>query len=147
MDDHTKFVQEKKRLGFLYNFAIAAIKQNETLTMRLPQNSLFRLIVTVTATQPDADHQKQPLYKKVTLKKEDVPFYDILVKSRKASKSIFTTMIQPGYDKRRIPDSSNLSDMTVGISGSKQTPGSKRTMDKVSQSRKEEDVKGIQRIL
>jgi hypothetical protein len=139
MYDYNWFVQNGKRLGFLPNFATAAVAPNETLTMKLPDYSLFRLLVTVTATQPHTDHQKQPRYTRVSLQKKGTPFYDISVKSQKSSETIFTTMVNPGYDLRRVPDISSLSEMTVGISGSKENRGSKKTIAKVRELR-EEDV-------
>jgi hypothetical protein len=146
MNKRMNFTQDGKQLGFFYHFKKAAAAKNDTLTMSLPLASFFRLLVTVTATEHDADHRAQPQYKNVILGNLDTPFYDISIKSQITSQSIFSTMISPGYDTRRIPDASNLSDMTVGISGSKQTPGSKKTMAKVRQVRLDEELKEAERL-
>ena len=125
--------------GFMRNFTQAAAKPSQTLPISLPANSPFRVLVTVTATEADADHKKQPRYNVTDLKKQSVPDYNILVKSADASSKIYTTMVNQKYDGRKIPQETNLSGKTIGISGSKSTKGSPGTIAKVKSIRKLED--------
>jgi hypothetical protein len=125
-------------LGFLSNFAREAVKPNQVLPIRLPRRSPLRLVVTVTASNPDADHKSQTSYRKVELVDASAPFYNILIKSAKTSSTIFTTMVNTTHDQRKIPQETNLSDVSVGISGSKSSPGSPGTINKVKTLRRTE---------
>jgi hypothetical protein len=138
-DNGTPFVRNRMRLGFLPNFMIAAPSPNQQLTFNLPRNSLFRIVVTVTASNKDAHHQSQPNYMARQLQPKDpIPPYVIRVKDAAISSKIFTTMLDVPFDPRRLPSSTNVRDHTVGISGSKATPGSPSTMDKVKSLRDDE---------
>lgn len=139
MNEQTGFQLNGKQLGFLPNFEQACSVPNEQLTITLPQRSPFRLLVTVTASTPDAHHPKMPKYIVKKLKsKESVVSHPILVKNSLSSKRIFTSMLNSGFDGRKLTSFSNLSDKTVGISGSKATPGSPGTISKTRSVRKEE---------
>ena len=50
-------VRNRMRLGFLHNFRAAATSPNQQMTINLPRNSLFRMVVTVTASNNDGHHQ------------------------------------------------------------------------------------------
>lgn len=134
MNEFNGVQQNGIQLGLLPNFKLACSEPNENLIFTVPKRSAFRLLVTVTASEADAHHKKQPAY---TIKKlgiqDPVPPYIISVKSQSVSQSIFTTMLNSGYDQRKIPSSSSLSYITVGISGSKATAGSPGTIYKVQQ--------------
>ncbi len=136
MRDQQGLRQNGTLLGFLPNFTTVSALPNESLRFTLPKKSHFRLLVTVTASGPDADHRKKPTY---TVKKQDVKTkvlpHVILVKDKSASAHIFETLLLNGYDARRLPPASTLGDKTVGISGSKATPGSRGTVTRVNTTR------------
>jgi len=139
MNERAGFVQQNKPLGFLSNFQRACAVPNEQLAFTFPQNTSFQLLVTVTASNPDKDHKKQPSYLSVQLNPTDaLPSHTILVKEASVTRHIFSTMVSRKYDARRLPVESNLGDKTVCISGSKQTPGSPGTMNTVKKAREDE---------
>lgn len=119
--------------GFLHKFKSACIEASDVLSFELPQRSHFRLLVTVTANQVDSDHRAQPTYRRI----QPAPFI-IDVKETSSSNKIFTTLLGNHYDRRSLPAFSTLSDKTVGISGSKATPGSSSTMGRANSSRRNE---------
>jgi hypothetical protein len=125
--------------GFLHKFKSACREPSDVLRFDLPENSHFRLLVTVTANQGDADHRAQPTYRRVPVAPNtpSCPFI-IDVKQTYASNKIFTTLLGNHYDRRNLPSSAVLSDKTVGISGSKATPGSSKTMAKAATTKTSE---------
>jgi hypothetical protein len=135
MNMHAVLLQNGKHLGFLPNFIQAVAQQNEMLQMRSPKQSQFKLLITVGTSGPDAHHQKQPAYTPQALGKEPMPFHDLSVKSQAISQHIFTTMLNPTYDQRRVPSDPNVDDVTVAISGSRQTSGSAGTIRAVNKTR------------
>ncbi len=149
MNKRKEFVLDGKSLGFLPNFIKICTLPNPTLQIKVPQKSPFRLIVTTSVIQSDAHHQKQPTYLCKPLKSDEpIPFYDLHVKSNKISQRIFTTMVNSSYDSRRLPLYPSLSDITVGISGSKISPGSEKTKKKARETRQKElDVPKDLRLL
>lgn len=137
MNEPQYIIVNNQEFGFLPFFKHYCSQSNDQLNFTFPKGSPFRVLVTVTANNKDADHKKQPKYTKTTFQ-GNVPTYDISVKHPDVSSRIFTTMLKNGYDLRRAPSSPTLSDKTVGISGSKATRGSPGTMNKVKQSRENE---------
>ncbi|MES2273196.1 MAG: hypothetical protein V4487_03295, partial [Chlamydiota bacterium] len=135
MNDRVGLVQNGQRRSFLHNFEDTCSLPNEKLSFVLPTNSPFRLLVTVTANDPDADHKKAP-----TLIETLAHTSAIAVKSAQASEKIHMTLFTLKHDQRRIPNVTNLTDKTVGISGSKATPGSSGTMRKVVNTRTDEQI-------
>jgi hypothetical protein len=131
MNEAKGFKQGGIQLGFLANFQQACAVPNDQLGFTFPKQSAFRLLVTVTASNPDATHQKQPTYTVKKLKAtETAPSRDILVKKQSTFQQIFSTMVGTKYDPRKLPAVSNLTDKTVVISGSKATSGSPGTANK-----------------
>lgn len=126
--------------AFLNNFKNECSLLNGQLSFAFPQKkSIFQLAVTVSADQVDADHKKAPLFEEEILKiKGLTPTYDIFVKNREVAKKIFTTLFQLKHDNRRVILHSNLTDITVVISGSDATKGSPVTKEKVNEIRKKE---------
>jgi len=132
-------MNDRSNRGFLHNFKQACLTENDVLKFELPKRSLFRLLVTVTANQPDAHHKAQPQYTAVQLGPRASPLPFIIdVKENSTSSKIFSTLLGNSYDRRDLPSSITLSDKTVGISGSKATPGSSSTIGRVSTHRDSE---------
>ncbi len=132
-------MNDRTESGFLHNFKKASLASSDVLKFEFPKKSLFRLLVTVTANQPDSDHKKQPLYSNTLLEARDiVPSYLIDVKSDSASTRIFSAFLGNSYDGKDLPSRASLVDKTVGISGSKATTGSSGTINRVSAARDEE---------
>ncbi len=143
MNDRIGWLQQRDnliKLGFISNFTESCNTPNVYLPITLPKKSRFRLLVTVTANERDADHQAVRRFEIKDLKaNEPVPSYDIFVKDLLVSHHIFTTLFTTGYDKRAVPTDSNLADKTVFISGSKDTEGSPGTILRTKTVRKNED--------
>ncbi|OGN54688.1 MAG: hypothetical protein A2098_00730 [Chlamydiae bacterium GWF2_49_8] len=126
-------------LGLIPNLMRSLSVPNDTLSFTSPKHSLFRMVVTVTASEQDAHHRKKPdLMIKALDPNGPLPFYAVEVKKPSASKRIFTSILAGKYDRRLLPSASTLNDKTVSISGSRATPGSQGTITKVSEVRKEE---------
>ena len=141
MNELNGFMLNGKPLGFLSNFKRICAVPNPQLLFTLPKKSPFRLLVTVSASGADADHQKQPTYSRSRLAVRDLAIdYKISVKHEFVSRTIFTAMLDSGYDARRLLPSSasTLIDKTIGISGSKATSGSYGTIEKTRKARDEE---------
>lgn len=142
MNQHNEFTQGDKSLGFLHNFRQAAITRDETLPIKLPQNSFFRLLVTVSASEADGTHKKIPAYSSEALVDKACPYYNIDVKSEDASGHIFTALINQKFDQRRAFSTFDLSDITVAISGSLATRGTEGTIQKVRQVKRNQQELG-----
>lgn len=140
MKDRVGLMQNGVKLGFLPNFQQACSIPNEQLSFTLPRRSYFRLLVTVSTSEADAHHRAQPEYTMNKLKPQDsVPPYIINVKDAGlVSNRLFLTMLDSGYDQRKLPLLPSLTDITVGISGSKATKGSPGTNSRVKAVRDEE---------
>lgn len=139
MNKRLPFAQNGQNLGFLRNFQRIASRPNEQLSFTFPENSYFRLLVTVSTSDTDAHHQKEPSYKTKKLSTEDeVAPYVISVKDPSSSKYIFSTMLKIPFNRNRLPTTSDLRNYTVGISGSRATSGSPGTIEKVKKTKKEE---------
>jgi len=131
--------KSRRMIGFYKNFEQACENFKDYFNYKFPQDSNFQMIVTVTASETDAHHQSKPRFTITDLgDQETFNPYEISVKSQRASEKIFITLLNSKFDRRRFPTESNLSDLTVGISGSNATPGSNGTMNKVNESRIEE---------
>lgn len=129
---------DRRDFGFLHHFQQACSVPDERLTITFPRHSLFRLLVTVTATNIDADHRAQPTYTTIRLNPQDpVPTFDIDVKSSNISKQIFEGMLKLPYDQRRYPIPTGMY-ATLAISGSNATPGNLSTMSSVKNARDNE---------
>ena len=61
MNDREGLIQDGVRIGFLENFR-ASSTEHRDFTFSLPEASDFKMLVTVTASEHDATHQKQPSY-------------------------------------------------------------------------------------
>ncbi len=139
MNAREGFKQGQKQLGFLPNFQQACSSLDEQLAFTFPKKSSFRLLVTVTASESDATHKQQPTYTRQELaSSESTPLHVISVKAQTTFQCIFTTLLSAEYDPRKLAASSTLNDKTVGISGSKNTPGSSPTAKKVKEVREAE---------
>ncbi|MFZ0565724.1 MAG: hypothetical protein WAM28_06030 [Chlamydiales bacterium] len=131
--------------NFLKNFIHACLEPNEQLTITLPKKSNFQLLTTVTTSENcDGTHKKKPDSDIKVLECEDsVTRFMINVKDPQASKKIYISAFNCGFDRRRIPEDSSLRDKTVVISGSRTTKakgmnGSGGTIHTVKQVRAEE---------
>lgn len=155
MNERQEVRRGGKIIGFIPNFTQACSERNELLSISLPKKSTFRLLVTVSADERGRGHKKLPEYvsqlHRVTIsvgegskeslmvgEKDKDPYYDIPVKDDRSSCRIFTALFESKYDVRKLPANPSLSDMTVCISGSKETPGSPGTMKKVKKVKEEE---------
>lgn len=136
---NTREYQDKNgiKLGFIPNFEQICSIPNEQLTFRFPKKSSFQVLVTVTASSPDADHRKLPNYTKRTLgKQEKIPDYDISTK--KQVQNIFISILDTSYNRLRFPNAPNLIDKTVAISSSNSSPGTAKTKDQIKRLKKSE---------
>jgi hypothetical protein len=140
MNDRKGIKLKNLQLGFLLNFqSVCSLSDDERLAFILYKKTPFRLLVTVSVSEPDAHHQKQPTYTKMEIKPNcSIPSYDIFVKKIMASQSIFTVMLGSKFDRLALRSLSNLTDKTVVISGSKATPGSEGTINEVKTAREDE---------
>lgn len=139
MNERQGWLQNGKERGFLSNFKQACSAPNDLMTITLPQHSPFRLLVTVSAINTDAHHGKSPQYLQQSFNQsQSIPPFPIAVKHPAASNRIFTAYFDAGYDRRAFPSQPSLSHVTVGISGSKETPGSPGTINRVRWVRQEE---------
>jgi hypothetical protein len=134
MNNRTHYYKNELQIGLIPNFIQACSIANERLTFTFPKRSSFQVLTTVTASSPDADHRKQPKY----IEKTSGNHYEIFVKEPSSTKQIFTTMLDSGYSRLRFPNSSNLSDKTIGISGSSSSPGSPKTKEQIRTLRNSE---------
>ncbi len=125
---------QKNKLGFFSNFERVCSISDDRLSVIL--SNRFQLLTTVTASQPDADHRKQPPYTEKTLKsRASIQPFDIFVKDPKTFTSIFEVVLQ---SHPKLPFFSNLTDKTVFISGSNATRGTKGTKTAVTKLRDRE---------
>lgn len=123
-------------LGLLPNFQTVCAEPDEKLQISFPRRSPFRMLVTVTASEPDAHHKAQPTYTQRSLQPQDeIPPFDIDVKSQNVSRTIFTGMLNLPFDAHRLPPPSEVIYPTIAISGSNATLGSPHTMRSVRQAR------------
>ncbi|MCB1082170.1 MAG: hypothetical protein KDK63_03385 [Chlamydiia bacterium] len=139
----TGFMNDRTEKGFLYQFPIIC-KENITpcqdkrsvVRFRFPKNTQFQVLVTVSASQLDADHKK-----KIEYEETDFDWYSIKKKKKKSYKRIYTAYFDEHYDRRRIPsaDISMLSLRTISLSGSSATRYSPETVEKISKKKNEEN--------
>lgn len=133
------FTDQVKDYSLISNFQRLGRAPNEQLQFSFPRRSLFRVIVTVTATENDSVHKTQPNYTQTPLAAGALPEYAISVKDPGVSKKIFTSMLNSGFDRRKMATAAHLQDKTVAISGSLATAGSPRTARATSQAKEEEE--------
>jgi hypothetical protein len=149
MNDRQGIVQNGKMRSFLVNFARACSEESGELKITQPQNSPFRLLVTVTANEADAHHKSQPRYLSIEYKKKGqlgLNYQSIPVKTASSSMHIFQSMLNGGFDRSKIAANPILSQITVGISGSKSTSGSPGTITRVKKVREEEDTQLVEKL-
>jgi hypothetical protein len=125
--------------GFLDKFKNACSEPSDILRFTFPRLLPFKLLVTVTANQKDSDHRAEPTCKEKSIRPHRKPTpYHIDVKSPDVLTTIFTTLLANHYSRRNLPTRAVLSDKTVGISGSKATPGSSKAMKKAKKKKSDE---------
>ncbi len=133
MNAHEAIAQNNKQLSLLYNFEQSCAEPNDVVEFTFPQNKPLSLVVTVSAHSNDADHKKKISYKKTEKKLSDpIPSFLIPITNPNTSQQIYLAQFDLGD---RSPSSPNLGDKSVAISGSKATPNSKSTINKVKQLR------------
>ena len=138
MNDRLGIRVNRKQIGLFHNFTEFSKLPNERLSFTLPNHSSFKLAVTVTSTQSDADHRKQPEYTSRNLSiRERVPSFEIDIKTLSTFQHIFTTMLDNKYEVRKLSPPF-LSDITVAVSGSEATKGTSGTKRKVKETRETE---------
>jgi hypothetical protein len=137
MNERDGFTVDELQLGFFSNFkaALGALGR-ERVKVALSEQIPFRLLVTVSVSEADAHHKKQPLYFVEEIEEgADVPPYVVNVKQVQASKSIYTVWLTSSFN---LAQASNLTDKTVLISGSLATAGTRGTIAKVKSVREAE---------
>ena len=122
--------------SFASHFSRFCRTKQDVLPLRLPQQSNFQLLVTVTASSCDKTHRAPPQLKRHPSAIKTA----ISVKNPLSSQKVFLTLFTLPYEKARLPLYQTLSNRTVVISGSDTTPGSIKTRRKVTEEHQKEDL-------
>ncbi|MCP5506042.1 MAG: hypothetical protein H7A38_04075 [Chlamydiales bacterium] len=136
MNDDGEFHES---FGFKKNFSEECLEPNELLKFKFSRKFPLKVLVTVTANTPDADHKKKPEYRET-----DATDDEIFVRDQATLSKIFTTFLDNPYDVRKVPEETALKDRTVFTSGSNVTPGTKKTIAKANRVKSAEDKRSYE---